>query len=91
MRIAHITCIIGPFFGVLHAETRGAKPQEIMRIIRYRSNLHGSCVKAKLHLQLHAGVLRSGGDIHEGPFYPRLLGLPSFLMLSPQSTAYGHP
>jgi hypothetical protein len=36
----------------------------------------------ELHLQLHEGVLRSGGDIHEGPFYPRVLCLPIFFMLS---------
>jgi len=30
------------------------------------------------HLQLHAGVLRSGGDIHERPFYPGVLFSPAF-------------
>src|SRR5574341_1043174 len=40
------------------------------------------CTDHELHLQLHWGILHSGVIRMEGLFYPRMLGLPSFLMLS---------
>jgi len=45
---------------------RGAKTQDIMRVIRYRSNLHGSCVKARITALAGGGSAAAGDGPREG-------------------------